>query len=239
VIENESEKNNYQLRLYVEKDQGMYDAINRGLVKASGEICAWLNCDEQYLPGTLAKVADYFISHPEIEVLFGDALLVGQDGTVLSYRRAVLPEQSHIRFSHLNTLSCATFFRRKVLAKTGMLNTQWRTIGDAVWVDELIKNKIKLAVYQEPLSIYTWMAGNLSNTQQATDEGHRWRTSFHSYNKVRLWHAKIRHRLTKLWHGAYRKREVEYAIYTHNQVACRTDFRKKTGWSWPDHIKKS
>jgi glycosyltransferase involved in cell wall biosynthesis len=40
-------------KLFVEKDKGLYDAVNRGLTKARGEICAYLNCDEQYLPGTL------------------------------------------------------------------------------------------------------------------------------------------------------------------------------------------
>ena len=51
----------------------MYDAINRGFARASGDIVCWLNSDEQYLEGTLAKVADYFETHPDIDVLFGDA----------------------------------------------------------------------------------------------------------------------------------------------------------------------
>ncbi len=41
-----------QVRTFVEKDGGMYDAINRGLQRATGDIVAYLNCDEQYLPGT-------------------------------------------------------------------------------------------------------------------------------------------------------------------------------------------
>ena len=44
-------------RVFVEKDQGMYDAINRGLRRASGDILAYLNCDEQYLPGALPRPA--------------------------------------------------------------------------------------------------------------------------------------------------------------------------------------
>jgi len=44
-------------RLFVERDKGMYDAVNRGFARASGEIFAYLNCDEQYLPGALAAVA--------------------------------------------------------------------------------------------------------------------------------------------------------------------------------------
>src|ERR1700731_1356139 len=63
--------NDPRVTAFIEKDNGMYDAINRGLRRASGEICAYLNCDEQYLPGTLAKVAKFFDTHPKLDVLFG------------------------------------------------------------------------------------------------------------------------------------------------------------------------
>src|SRR3954471_24052752 len=58
-------------QLHVEKDSGMYDAINRGLSRASGDILAFLNCDEQYLPGTLEAVGKVFEAHPEIDFVIG------------------------------------------------------------------------------------------------------------------------------------------------------------------------
>ena len=63
-------------QLFSEKDEGMYDAINRGWERASGDILCWLNCDEQYLPGALNAVAHYFRQHPDTEVLIADALVV-------------------------------------------------------------------------------------------------------------------------------------------------------------------
>src|SRR5690348_16281526 len=45
-----------RVRAFAEKDGGMYDAVNRGLRRATGEILAYLNCDEQYLPGALSTV---------------------------------------------------------------------------------------------------------------------------------------------------------------------------------------
>ena len=68
------------VRLFSEPDDGMYDAINRGLRRTRGEICGYLNCDEQYLPGTLAKVTRFFAAHPEVEVLFGDLVVVDAKG---------------------------------------------------------------------------------------------------------------------------------------------------------------
>lgn len=61
-----------RVKAFVEADRGMYDAVNRGLRRARGEILAYLNCDEQYLPGALLAVRDYFDRHPGVEVVFAD-----------------------------------------------------------------------------------------------------------------------------------------------------------------------
>src|SRR5258708_6486422 len=61
---------------FIEKDAGMYDAVNRGLRRAKGQLLAYLNCDEQYLPGGLRKVAEYFDNHPETEILFANLVAI-------------------------------------------------------------------------------------------------------------------------------------------------------------------
>jgi glycosyltransferase involved in cell wall biosynthesis len=66
---------NYRVAVYCERDAGMYDALNRGLRRATGEICAWLNADEQYLPMALARVAEEFETNLSMDVLLGDAVL--------------------------------------------------------------------------------------------------------------------------------------------------------------------
>ena len=62
-------KRQRNLRWVSEKDRGMYDAINKGFRMAGGDIVAHLNCDEQYLPGTLAAVADVFARHPGVDIV--------------------------------------------------------------------------------------------------------------------------------------------------------------------------
>lgn len=60
-----------------EKDRGQPHAINKGLAKATGDICAFLNSDDVYLPGTFNAVMNYFEHHPESEWICGDTIMFG------------------------------------------------------------------------------------------------------------------------------------------------------------------
>jgi glycosyltransferase involved in cell wall biosynthesis len=72
-------------------DGGMSDALNKGFARTSGEIMAYLNSDDLLLPGSLAYVARYFAAHPEVDVLYGDRVLIDSgDRTVGTW---VLPRQ--------------------------------------------------------------------------------------------------------------------------------------------------
>ncbi len=68
-----------------EPDDGQGDAINRGFRETTGEIMAWLNADDLLLPGSLAFVASYFAAHPEVDVVYGNRIMIdehdGQIGT--------------------------------------------------------------------------------------------------------------------------------------------------------------
>ena len=104
-----------RVEAHIEADGGMYDAINRGLRRAQGDFLAYLNCDEQYLPGTLTKVAAFFERHPDVDILFGDIVMVDERGDYLCHRKVQVPRLNHTWTCHLSTLSCAMFFRRRLV----------------------------------------------------------------------------------------------------------------------------
>ncbi|MEX1115808.1 MAG: glycosyltransferase, partial [Akkermansiaceae bacterium] len=87
MLERFPESPNYRLDFVIGPDEGMYDAINKGLRRANGEVCSYLNCDEQFLPGSLAVVAEFFQGHADTEVVFGDTIVVGREGGPLCYWR--------------------------------------------------------------------------------------------------------------------------------------------------------
>src|SRR5688572_28570838 len=66
------------------KDDGQADAINQGLASARGEIVAWLNSDDTYLPGALRRVQASFTADPSLDFVYGDALEIDEDGTILT-----------------------------------------------------------------------------------------------------------------------------------------------------------
>src|SRR5437899_1534658 len=69
-----------RVKAFIEKDEGMYDAVNRGFRRATGEILAYLNCDEQYLPGTLKAVHDCFAEHPRVDAVLSDTVVTDPEG---------------------------------------------------------------------------------------------------------------------------------------------------------------
>ncbi len=117
----------------IEKDKGMYDAVNRGLRRAKGEFLAYLNCDEQYLPDALVTVERYFDANPKVEVAFADTLVVDPNGDYLCHRESLVPRKYHtLVASNLGVLTSSIFFRRSVIEKHGFFfDTTLKDIGDA------------------------------------------------------------------------------------------------------------
>jgi glycosyltransferase involved in cell wall biosynthesis len=222
------------LKYYVEKDKGMYDAVNRGFARATGELFAYLNCDEQYLPGTLGRVSAFLASQPKVDVLFGDVLIVDRTGKAVSYRRAIPPKAHHIRLSHLNTSTCATFLRKRVFDQGHRFDPEWKSIGDAVWIYKILKAGLRVAVLPELLSVFTLTGANLSTHDVVSErEKQKWLAQADAPAPIfRWWHVAL-HRGAKLVAGAYRKRSFDYEIFTIASPRRRVRFcAHRLGGKW-------
>ena len=72
-----------------EPDHGQADAVNRGMRHTTGEILAYLNSDDLLLPGSLAYVAQFFVDHPEVDIVYSHRVLIDERGDEIG--RWVLP----------------------------------------------------------------------------------------------------------------------------------------------------
>lgn len=78
-----------------EKDRGQVHAINKGLARATGDIFAFINSDDVYLPGTFAAVMDYFTKHPASNWICGDAIMFGEGHETRVIRSEVPRSAAH------------------------------------------------------------------------------------------------------------------------------------------------
>lgn len=60
-------------------DRGQADAINKGFHRATGEVLAWLNSDDMYLPTALSQVSNYFKQSQSNKIVFGNCLHLNED----------------------------------------------------------------------------------------------------------------------------------------------------------------
>ena len=222
------------LRLFLEKDNGMYDGVCKGIAKATGEIVAHLNSDEQYLPGTLKRVKSFFELHPEIEVLFGDAILVDEQGELLSYRRIIKPVRAHVIASHLCTLTCSAFFRRSLVERGLTYTNEWQTIGDSALTLRWIDAGVKMATLHEPLAVFTFTGTNLGAGEKARKEGEEFLVQHPLGPLASRRVLELKHRIRKLKAGAYIRRNVSIEIYTLSSPERReTKQARKLAFDWP------
>ncbi len=203
-----------RVKPFIEKDAGMYDAVNRGYRRATGDILAYLNCDEQYLPGALATVRKFFEAHPDVEVLLAGTIVTDGDGHYNCHRHSMKPDRRHLWF-RFPVLTSSIFIRRSVIHRRGLyFDTKWRDLGDFHWVLALLKNGVNIAVSNEFTSVFADTGDNMNLKPNAIRE--KAETAAMTPRWVRrlkpLWI--LHHRLRRITHGHFRLKPTRYAIYT-------------------------
>lgn len=107
-----------------EPDHGQAEAINKGLRRAQGDIVAWLNSDDLYLPGAVAGAAAALQADPALGMVFGDAVTIDPQGKPLnrlSFGDWTLAELLRFRI----ICQPAVFMRRAVLEQAGLGPEKW------------------------------------------------------------------------------------------------------------------
>ena len=115
-----------RLTFISEPDRGQSEAINKGFKLARGEIVAWLNSDDIFLPGAVRAAVDALRARPDAGAVYGEGYQIDEGGAVIS-RFAVTQQFNLWKLLNLSDfiLQQTVFFRRSVFDVVG-------------WVDEAL-----------------------------------------------------------------------------------------------------
>jgi glycosyltransferase involved in cell wall biosynthesis len=219
-----------------EKDSGMYDAINKGFARARGDILAYLNCDEQYLPGTLAFVKTYFEHNPAVDMIFGDMVLIRPDGALIAFRKGYPPRWFYILASFLYVPTCTMFFRRKIIDDGFYFDLNFKANADADFVVRLLRSRYVLKHVKKYLAAFTMTGKNLSSETIAQKESAIMYNQSPGYIKKLRWLLNGLRFLEKWCSGAYfQKKPLEYSVYVKDNGTQRKHFSAANPsfkWKW-------
>ena len=203
-----------RVKAFIEKDKGMYDAINRGFRRAHGELLAYLNCDEQYLPGALQAAHDVLAAEPGVDAVISDTVVTDGQGDYICHRYGLVPGKHEI-WMRFPVLSCAFFVRRRVVHDMGLyFDTQWRAYGDIFWVSAMLQRGVRMAVLPRLTSVFADTGENLCLKPNALREGRARDQMAPRWIKLLKFFFILRCRARLTARGSLFQRPFDYSLYT-------------------------
>lgn len=139
------EEKGIQYRIVSEPDEGIYDAMNKGIRLASGDIIGILNSDDWYEPDTLQTVADTFATSG-CDLMFADICMYKSDGTTFVKKARQRKFQTSRDWNHPTTFVRAQLYKEYPFRKLGIHDDygfylQMRALGKSiVTVDKVLAN---------------------------------------------------------------------------------------------------
>lgn len=150
------------LRVTSQPDAGLYDALNRGIAAADGDLIGWLNADDEYPLGTFERVEKMWRQDPAVELIGGATERV-RDGCRVDV--IPFPSQSdlwrgRIVWSNVGLNGC--FFAPRLLRRIGAFDARYRVLADRDYLFRVCAARPKCAVVPE---VFYWQhlhAGQVS-----------------------------------------------------------------------------
>lgn len=126
-----------------ENDRGIYDAINKGINHASGEIISILHSDDYFANDqVLTDVAKNFLNDSRIDCLIGNTVLIKNGKKIRNYSVSMF--KTWMMFFGISPAHPSSFFKKKIYDKFGLYKSYYNIAGDfEFFLRTLYKNKIK------------------------------------------------------------------------------------------------
>jgi len=204
------------IRLIAEPDSGMYDALNKGIRVASGEIICHLNSDEQYSRPGFLKALEVFKSKDVDAVMSPTVMLDGQLRFMQLFNQIVKPTLLDV-YWHMPVQTCSLLYRKSLWGREPY-STKFRIVSDHVWFRKQMELGIELHVQREPIGIFLWHGENLSSANPSTEEN---ALVDIDRNLREIRRAKRSYRFRKLICGGYLRLRLHYELIENQQPVAK------------------
>ncbi len=161
-------------KLISEKDQGIYDAMNKGLALAGGDYVLFMNSgDEIYALDTVEKV---FASEPEADIYYGETEMYDESWKSLGQRRHKAPEDFRWKeFKYGMSISHQAIYIRRTL--TEPYDTHYKLSADIDWILKAAKRAKKIV--NTRMYVAKYLVGGMSKKKHRQSLVER----FHIFSK--------------------------------------------------------
>lgn len=129
IVRSFAERFGERLTWASEPDDGIYDAMNKGIALCSGELIGLLNSDDAYLPDAVERIVAAFRAEPDAGAIFGDVEVVSQDGSSLRTEVAATPAPGSLPL-RMPMCHQSLFVARRVYDELGSFDTAYRILAD-------------------------------------------------------------------------------------------------------------
>ena len=147
-------------------DAGQSDAINRGWARAPGDVVAWINGDDYYLPGAVREAAEYLRDHPGVMMVYGLGERIDPSGRVIKRRGRPFNLRDVLWNIDSGILQATAFMRRQVLEEVGFLDVDLHYSMDFdLW--------LRIGVRHPPAFVPRLWARMMNRPQMKTNEPRR------------------------------------------------------------------
>ncbi|MFK5891821.1 MAG: glycosyltransferase family 2 protein [Pseudomonadota bacterium] len=135
-----------------EKDNGQTHAINKGIKACTGDIIAYLNSDDVYLPNTITKIVKDFNEKPDADFIYGDFWGIDKDDKILSKVKTI-PFDNNILIYDANFIcQPASFYRKRLFDMIGLFDEDLHFLMDYEFFLRAAKRKAGIVLYPDYLS---------------------------------------------------------------------------------------
>lgn len=134
-----------------ESDLGIFDAINKGIIRASGEVISILHSDDIYFDQyAISNVTSYFNKQPSLECLIGNTLITKKNSNKIKRKYSSKIFKKWMLYFGFSPPHPSTFVRKEIYKTLGLYSTDFKIAGDFdFYLKIMLKNSVKFLTVDE------------------------------------------------------------------------------------------